>query len=75
MSAAEPIRYFSTNQAIFGSRDLEERISRGDVPTVTIAEAVFLGYAPDGGILMPSRIPRMSWDEVAAIFTCSFNTI
>ena len=57
MTTAEPIKYFSTNQAIFGAPDLEERISSGEVPTVTLAKALFLGYAPDGGLLMPSRIP------------------
>ena len=75
MPATEPIEHYSTNAGVFGTPDLEARISRGEVPTVTLAEAVFLGYAPDGGLLMPSRIPRMSWDEGSAIFTCSFSSI
>jgi len=29
-----PIRYFSTNQAIFGTSDLEQRIVDGSVKTV-----------------------------------------
>jgi threonine synthase len=47
----EPIRYYSTN---------------GDSPIVGFREALFQGQPPDGGLYMPTRIPRFSLDELLA---------
>lgn len=54
-----PIRYFSTNQAIFGAPDLESRIANGSVETVGLAEAIITGQAPDGGLFMPTHFPSI----------------
>lgn len=59
-----PIRYFSTNQAIFGSRDLEERIRSGSVETVDLAEAIITGQTPDGGLFIPDRFPQIDVSEI-----------
>jgi len=45
----EPIRYYSTN---------------GRSPVVTFREALFQGQPPDGGLYMPTRIPRLSLQEI-----------
>jgi threonine synthase len=45
----EPIRYYSTN---------------GESPHVNFREALLRGQPPDGGLYMPSRIPRFTDDEV-----------
>lgn len=67
MSATEPMQLVSTSAGIYGSRDLEAMISRGEVPTFGYAKSVILGQAPDGGLLMPSKIPRMNWSELEAM--------
>lgn len=59
VAAVNPIRYFSTNQGIFGTRDLEARIANGSVETVGLAEAILTGQAPDGGLFMPTNFPRI----------------
>jgi len=48
----EPIRYYSTN---------------GDSPIVGFREALFQGQPPDGGLYMPTRIPRFALDELLAL--------
>ncbi len=62
-----PIRYFSTNTAIFGSPGLEERISSGQVPTAGLAEAIIKGQAPDGGLFIPSRFPQMNLEKISSL--------
>ena len=50
-------RYFSSNAGILGTQRLEALVSRGE--TVSLAEAILLGQAPDGGLLMPDHIPKI----------------
>lgn len=45
----EPIRYYST---------------AGQAPLATFREALFQAQPPDGGLYMPTRIPRLSRDEI-----------
>ncbi len=49
---AERIRYYST---------------AGKAPVVTFPEALFQGQPPDGGLYMPTRIPRMEPGEIEAL--------
>src|SRR3989338_9912076 len=60
-----PPRYFSTNEAIFGTSNLESRIAEGSLQTVGLAEAIITGQAPDGGLFMPTHIPQISRETVA----------
>jgi threonine synthase len=48
----ERIRYYST---------------AGKAPVVDFAEALFQGQPPDGGLYMPTRIPRMDPAEIEAL--------
>src|SRR3989338_11517627 len=75
MTTAEPIKYFSTNQAIFGAPDLEERISSGSLHTVGLGEAIIRGQADDGGLLMPSRLPQMSLVSIAGMRNARFEDV
>jgi threonine synthase len=45
----EPIRYYSTG---------------GKAPAVSFREAIFTGQPPDGGLYMPTEIPRLSLGEL-----------
>ena len=45
----DKIRYYST---------------AGKAPVVEFYEALFLGQPPDGGLYMPTRIPRMDPAEI-----------
>ncbi len=58
------IRYFSTNQSIFGSTDLESRIADGSLETVGLAEAIITGQAPDGGLFMPTHFPSIDASRI-----------
>ncbi len=49
---ADKIRYYST---------------AGKAPVVDFAEALFLGQPPDGGLYMPTRIPKMAPEEIEAL--------
>ncbi|MBI2133841.1 hypothetical protein HYU11_04120 [Candidatus Woesearchaeota archaeon] len=51
------IRYFNTNEAIFGSSRY--------VKTVGLAEAIIRGQAPDGGLYMPAQFPAISPERIA----------
>ncbi len=57
----KPIKYFSSNEAIFGS-DLEKRIA--DIKTVGLAEAIITGQAPDGGLFMPTHFPSINEEGI-----------
>lgn len=48
----EPIRYYSTD---------------GQCPLVSFREALFQGQPPDGGLYMPTQIPRFPLDEILAL--------
>ncbi len=48
----EPIMYYSTN---------------GESPLVSFREALFQGQPPDGGLYMPTRIPRLGEGELWAL--------
>ena len=42
--------------------------SRGRYPSISAAEAITMGIAPDGGLFVPDRIPqlkRSDWEEMA----------
>lgn len=71
----EPIRYFSTNAGIFGTPDLEGRISSGDLPTVGLAEAIILGQADDGGLFMPIRFPKIEPRDIGRMRGMSYSQI
>ena len=71
----EPVRYFSTNTGIFGSPDLEERISGGDLPTVGLAQAIIQGQADDGGLLMPNRFPQIGPKNFGRMGEMSYSQI
>lgn len=60
----DSIRYFSTNQAIFGP-DLEARVREGSLETVGLAEAIMTGQAPDGGLFMPTHFPQIDHRVIA----------
>lgn len=45
----EPIKYYST---------------AGKAPVVSFKEAIFTGQPPDGGLYMPTRIPRFTEEEL-----------
>ena len=57
-------RYFSSNEAIFGTSDLEARIRNNSLHTVGLAEATITGQAPDGGLLMPTYIPKFPLSKI-----------
>jgi len=57
-----PIYYVSTNRNV--------RASSGILPfrgSVSFAEALMEGQAPDEGLFMPRRIPRLSQDEIFSL--------
>src|SRR3989338_1090004 len=60
-----PIRYFNTNEAIFGTSDLEARIANGSIQTVGLAEAIITGQAPDGGLFMPTHFPQINLETIS----------
>ena len=41
--------------------------TRGQAPELTFADAMLTGLARDGGLYVPSAIPRMTADEIAAL--------
>jgi threonine synthase len=51
-NSMEPIRYYSTN---------------GEAPLASFREALFRGQPPDGGLYMPTRIPRLRREELWAL--------
>lgn len=53
---ADRIFYYSTNRKINSDIRPKEKI--------TFKEALFIGMAPDKGLFMPSRIPKISKDEI-----------
>ena len=59
--------YFSTNAGIFGSSDLEARIANGSLQTVSLAEAIIQGQAPDGGLYMPTHFPSLDINKIWAM--------
>lgn len=69
------IKYFSTNQAVFGSEDLEQRIANGSLKTVGLAEAIITGQAPDGGLFMPTHFPFISPKEIGAMKDMPYSQI
>jgi threonine synthase len=52
------IRYYSTN------RNLNTSGIKGFKNKVTFKEALFMGIAPDNGLFMPTKIPRLSKKEI-----------
>ncbi len=65
------IRYFNTNEAIFG-KDLESKISSGSICTISLGEAIIRGQAPDGGLYMPTSFPKISREKLAEFQTMSY---
>ncbi|MEA1928336.1 MAG: threonine synthase [Candidatus Auribacterota bacterium] len=53
------IRYYSTN------RNLRETGLKPFREHISFREALLMGQAPDGGLFMPDRIPRISPDQIA----------
>lgn len=43
--------------------------TRGKVCSLTFEEAIFMGYASDGGLLLPEEIPRLD-EEVLKKWSC-----
>ena len=54
------IRYYSTN------RNLKTPIE-GFKKNVSFREALFMGMAPDKGLFMPTKIPKLSKNEILAL--------
>ena len=52
-----PIHYHSTNRAT----------GAGATPAVSFREALFQGLAPDGGLYMPDRLPRLGRDDLEGL--------
>ena len=65
-------RYFSTNAAVFGTPDLEERVAKGQLQTVDLAEAIIAGQAPDGGLYMPTHFPQISLEAISRMRDMSY---
>lgn len=38
--------------------------TRGNMPAISFIETVFEGLAPDGGLIIPEKIPRLSKEEI-----------
>ena len=55
---APALGYVSTNRTLHGARR---------VRPVSFADALFAGLAPDGGLFMPDRIPRLNTATIAAM--------
>ena len=51
------INYYSTNHGLKG----------GFKGKASFREALFTGMAPDNGLFMPERIPRVSREEILAM--------
>ncbi len=68
------IRYFNINEAIFG-KDLESKISSGNIRTVGLAEAIITGQCPDGGLYMPTSFPQVSLERIAEMSLMSYSDI
>ena len=71
----KPIRYFSSNQAIFGTPDLEKRISDESLHNVGLAQAIIDGQPADGGLYMPTRIPKISAQVINQMKNMSYGQI
>jgi threonine synthase len=56
----DPIKYYST---------------AGKAPLVTFREALFQGQAPDGGLYMPERIPRLTRKEIWGLRGKSYSQV
>lgn len=69
------IGYFSTNQAVFGSPDLEQRISDRSLHTVGFAEAIITGQAPDGGLFMPTKFPLIDLKTIGRMKEMPYSQI
>lgn len=70
-----PIRYFNTNHAIFGTKDLETRIADGSLKTVGLAEAIITGQAPDSGLFMPTHFPHIDLETISRMKEMSYSQI
>jgi len=70
-----PIRYFSTNEAIFGTSDLEKWIADGSIRTVDLAEAITVGQASDGGLFMPTHFPKFNSEDIRQMKNKSYPEI
>ncbi|MFW8637088.1 threonine synthase [Cribrihabitans pelagius] len=46
--------------------------TRGQAPELTFEDAMLTGLARDGGLYVPSEIPRMSHDDIAALAGLSY---
>jgi len=46
--------------------------TRGGIKNATFEQAVFTGFAPDGGILLPQTIPQVSIDTLKKWSRLSF---
>lgn len=49
--------------------------TRGKAPELTFEEAMMTGLARDGGLYVPSDIPRMSKDEIAALANLPYEEV
>jgi threonine synthase len=47
--------------------------TRGKSAPVTGAEAIVMGIAPDGGLMVPERMPRLSRDDMASLNTMDYS--
>ncbi|MGD8362666.1 MAG: pyridoxal-phosphate dependent enzyme, partial [Gemmatimonadota bacterium] len=41
--------------------------TQGETPETSLRDALFRGLAPDGGLYMPSRLPRLSTEDLARL--------
>lgn len=57
----QKILYYSTN------RSLKTSTIKGFNKKVTFKEALFMGMAPDKGLFMPTKIPKLSKNEILAL--------
>ena len=46
--------------------------TRGGMPPLEFSETVFEGLAPDGGLILPERIPRLSEEEIKRLRDLSY---
>lgn len=60
-------RYFSSDQAIFGTPDLEARLRNGSLHTAGLAEAIIEGRPSEGGLFMPTYIPQIDMDKIMSM--------
>jgi len=51
------------------------RSTRGGSPNTSFEDALFSGYAPDGGLFMPQEVPRLSPEELKAWAHLSYRQV